>query len=190
MKNIQDFENFILEINRWEKKKSYFSGNNFSNKETENYDYTEGEIVTLKHHTWKESYDFKVIEGGKIPTLKQIDGPREVVLKRPQDFEVISPENLKPSKIKKEPKPEWMKPMTQVEFKRLCRETVSGYEHADHGIFYDLGEGQVKTNVRLQEYLRKLISKDYTFHYPHGTGVIKMQDLIEKFINELEMYAK
>jgi len=188
MKNIQDFETFILEINRF-KEKTYFTGNNFINKDVEDYDYTEGEIVRLKHGTWEEAYDFKVIEPGKVPTLKQIDGPREVTLKRPQDFSIISPEKLRPSKIK-EPKPEWMKPMTQVEFKRLCRETISGHEYDDHGIFYDLGSDQVKINNRLQEYLRKLIMKDYTFHYPHGNGIIKMQDLIEKFVNELEMYAK
>jgi len=184
MKNIQDFETFILEINHW-KEKSYFSGN-FDNKNVENYEYSVGEIVKLKHHTWKEAYDFEVTEPGKIPTLKQIDGPREVVLKRPQDFEIISPEKLKPPKVKKEPKPEWMRPMTQVEFKRLCRETVSGYEHENHSIFYDLAEGQVKTNERLQEYLRKLLLRDYVL----GSGRIKIQDLIEKFVNELEMYAK
>ena len=78
--------------------------------------------------------------------------------------------------------------MTQAEFKRLCRETISGHEYDDHSIFYDLAEGQVKTNERLQEYLKKLIFNDHIA----GSGAVKnrLRDLIERFVNELEMYAK
>ena len=195
MKNLKNFETFILEINRF-KGKTYFTGNNFDNG-AKDYDYSEGEIVTLKHHTWKDKYDFKVVEPGKVPTLKQIDGPREVVLSRPQDFILIEPANkLKEPKEKglgSTGKTPWNKGlksdrMTQVEFKRLCRETISGHEYDDHSIFYDLAEGQVKTNERLQEYLKKLIFNDHIA----GSGAVKnrLRDLIERFVNELEMYAK
>lgn len=195
MKNLKNFETFILENDN-----RTWWGNKFDNDNgVKGYDYSEGEIVTLKHLSWKEKYDFKVIEPGKVPTLKQIDGPREIILSRPQDFILIEPANKIKEPTERESgkmsteKTPWNKGlksdrMTQSEFKRLCRETINGHEYDDHSILYDLAEGQVKTNDRLQEYLKKLIFNDHIA----GSGAVKnrLRDLIERFVNELEMYAK
>jgi hypothetical protein len=158
MKNIQDFKTFLLEINRF-KEKAYLSGGKFDHG-LDDYVYSVGEIVKLQHPSWKESYDFKVTVAGKKPSLKQIDGPREIILERPNDFSVIIPGNLEKPKPEKSEK---IKSMTQIEFKRLCKELISGHEYDDHSIFYDLAENQVKTDKRLREYLEKILLKDYSF---------------------------
>jgi len=171
MKNLKSFVNFINE--------SKFN-QVISRQGIEDYNYEKGEVVTLKHPSWKEKYDFIVTVPGKKPTLRQIDGPREIVLDRPYDFITVEPEKLKKEKPVKEPKE---KGMTKGEFERLCKETVGGQEESDHSVFYDLAENQVRYNSRLKDYLIKLIKYDDPY------GSVGMNDLIEKFTNELENYA-
>jgi len=174
MKNLKTFESF--------KQQSFMSNRQGLSQDQrymlKDYNFELGEIVTLYHPSWRDNYEFKVIEPGKIPTLLQSDGEgsREIVLNRMNDFNVVLPHKLKKPK---EPK---IKPMTKVEFTRFVKELVSGHEDSDHSTFYDLAEGAI-WDERLTQYIKKIIKRDDQIYN------IKKSDIIEKLVNEMEMYA-
>jgi hypothetical protein len=82
--------------------------------------------------------------------------------------------------------------MTKTEYKKLCKETISGHEYSDHSTIYDLAENAIRSNRELSDYVRRLIYADigYYFQDPRNNTTITRQDIIEKFTNELEMYTK
>lgn len=174
MKNLQNFDTFILEINRF-KDKTYFSST-FKQDDLKGYEYEEGEIVMLKHPSWKESYNFRVTVGGKQPTLVQIDGNggRQVTLDNPNRFQfikLVSPKIDKP----KVSKPVKERGMTEKQYMDVCKSIVSsgsddlGREY-DHSELYDMAINQVLSDKKVRDYLRKQIEEYdpdlYRTHHP------------------------
>jgi len=106
MKNIQNFKSFVEVL---ESKKKI----NYDDINIDDYDYEKGEIVTLKHPTWREQYDFTVTVPGKNPTLRQIDGPREIILDRPKTFGLVAPKKLVDEYLEKNKKEKEIKPKSK-----------------------------------------------------------------------------
>ena len=173
MKNIQDFKTFINSLN-------------------ESINFEKDEIVTLKHPTWKQEYDFKVMtEPGEKPILKQIDGPREIVLDHPEDFRIKRSSDPEPEKIKSEKKKKLNQDssliMSEKEYVNLCKSFVQsglddrGGESYDFSELNDMAEGQVKYDSKLKNYLIKKLKSELGYKPSIG-------ECIEQMVTDMSRY--
>jgi len=170
MKNIQNFKSFVEVL---ESKKKI----NYDDINIDDYDYEKGEIVTLKHPTWREQYDFTVTVPGKNPTLRQIDGPREIILDRPKTFGLVAPkklvdEYLEKNKKEKEIKPKSKKSMlTQREYDNLCKDmATSGLDDREgepynQSELMDMALDCVGSDMKLRNYLSKRLKTERPYDF-------------------------
>jgi hypothetical protein len=194
MKNIKDYQSFIFELKKFEY--DYKVNDDI----IKDYEYTKDEVVTLKHPSWKEEYDFVVITPGKTPTLKQCDGNgvREIVLDNPRHYEYIMPAKLKneykeKTKPVKTPKLSKEKMISEKEYKEICQSiATSGLddrngEPYNHSELMDMALDQVQSDKKLRNYLSKRLMDNDSYRWDEYDSPSDF-DCAEEMANDLASY--
>lgn len=145
------------------------------------YNYTVGEDVTVKHKSWNEPKTMKVVKPGKYPDLQL--GALIIELRdyNINDF-VIIPEKLRtglvqPDKVKRTSYAR-EKRLTKRDYFKNLKDMIRGLEHEDSSYFWDQAENIYLSQPEMVDYVKKVY------------GIWKKNDIIEQMSNDMQIYAK